>query len=1067
MTALAFACVLLVLPQLARRPTSRFSTTGKILVSFLQLNSLAADIPDGLESRVRSIMTGQGLALSGGIGASQLKCFLELDQLEVLLVFVALPFIIIALFAAARLAAAAAAAARRAAAARALSRRVAAYASPLGPPTEAPPCDCVACAAAGAPRGLLASPLYRRLRAETVIVVFLCYPAISRRVLEAFNCLQLGDPGAGGAALLRGDFTVSCASPRYALHRALVAGPALLLFCAGVPAASVLFLWRAMRRLKYEVEQTKREELRGALRERFGFVLGSYKLRCFYYEGAVMTRKLALVAVSVFMPGVPLLQAAAGVCISALSAVAAAWVRPYRESLENRLEMLSCLGVAWTYFGAMLVAQARAPPAPLPLTRQVGGAGGGGREGLRGGLSLAVLATNCAVAALFLSFMARRAPGRPCRRLSPSPRLAQLVDLNARARPAARPLPARPAPPRTSPCAASRPGPPPPRRGAPAQRPHQRGGAERRVLFAALSSGSGSGSGLLSPASSLTPSRPAPAGGLVGAGTPGSSRRASFSLTPAGTGRRGSGGALRRIAASARFAVEVVRSLKEAPAPDTAREAPDEEAGPCAPSPPRPAPLSPGLARHPFLDLSAEGAPSPAPEARSPARRRAGPSARGSPAQAGDSPWARSPCRHPHGGGGGGGGVGSGEAQVGPQDQPVRGSPGAAEGSPVGEGEEGAGPEAPSTRPSAGARSARGAPLPPPPAPPRAAGPVRGGVRADAGVGPGGAGGAGAELGMDEAGLRDELAALSAESRSRYSWLARAGLVREEGRHVFLSHRGRIIALDLVRHQRVLQLWFADRPREHPARSAAIQREIAEWKERRARARVPAPPRPLPPDSCATCATTRGAGAGVSPAPVPVPAPVSDLILPHPPGGALDREEGGCGAGSGAAGSGGGCSLRDCERHGEPRRKPSFFWATGPSGAAQLSSSHPSAAPCRASPEPQPSPAGMVGGGACGLLASPNSSSLSSIASQALLGRASRGPSPPAAPPRARGPLPSREPALVLPLLQPPLETPRAPPEAPASPHPAPTRTPPRGPAPSLPPGAFRAARLPPRPPEA
>jgi len=90
-------------------------------------------------------------------------------------------------------------------------------------------------------------------------------------------------------------------------------------------------------------------------RTAFGFLSDGYKRKFFWWEAAVLVRKLALLLVAVVLsPDDGFLQAFSAVCVLAVSMVVQAWAQPYETTMINVLDMTAMAAVFATRLGAIL-----------------------------------------------------------------------------------------------------------------------------------------------------------------------------------------------------------------------------------------------------------------------------------------------------------------------------------------------------------------------------------------------------------------------------------------------------------------------------------------------------------------------------------------------------------------------------------------------------------------------------------------------------------------------------------------------------------------------------------------
>ena len=127
--------------------------------------------------------------------------------------------------------------------------------------------------------------LETRFISSLVIIVFLIHPTITQYMIDMFNCLDFD-----GDLRLMGDLQVVCWTGMHWYMTYFCALPCIFLWGLGIPAAT----WVLMNNEKERLTTV-------AAKEKFGFLYNGYKRETFYWEIVTMYRKIACIAVAVFL----------------------------------------------------------------------------------------------------------------------------------------------------------------------------------------------------------------------------------------------------------------------------------------------------------------------------------------------------------------------------------------------------------------------------------------------------------------------------------------------------------------------------------------------------------------------------------------------------------------------------------------------------------------------------------------------------------------------------------------------------------------------------------------------
>eukprot|EP00753_Platysulcus_tardus_P017046 PLAT6226.1.p1 GENE.PLAT6226.1~~PLAT6226.1.p1 ORF type:complete len:931 (-),score=483.24 PLAT6226.1:141-2882(-) len=175
-------------------------------------------------------------------------------------------------------------------------------------------------------------------QSSIIILLFLVHTKLTRELFKAFDCVDVA-----GTSYLRSDMSVQCYTGAHATALP-VAAVLCVLYAVGIPCAGLFVLYRFRAQLRDD-----------SVVKRFGFMYGGYVLSDWrrYWEAIVMLRKVAIVAIAVFIP-TPFLQLFAATVVMMLSLLLHTLVHPYEEELLNKLDTLSIMTTLLTQMVSLL-----------------------------------------------------------------------------------------------------------------------------------------------------------------------------------------------------------------------------------------------------------------------------------------------------------------------------------------------------------------------------------------------------------------------------------------------------------------------------------------------------------------------------------------------------------------------------------------------------------------------------------------------------------------------------------------------------------------------------------------
>ena len=292
-------------------PESLTVSIFKVIVTWLQLASLAANVKVPMSAEVQEMLEYESLGNVSPFSLSSFNCVAQVNYYQRFYLCAAVPLMCVGL------------------SALVLAARVA-----LGRKRQ---------------RGLQ----FDTFVMITQMLLFLTYTMVTESVMSVFKCRELD---ANGLSVLSADVSVQCGTPEH--RQAVSVGLAMLaLHTVGVPLQAACQMWRYRARLG-----------EAGMRVRYSFYFENYRADLYWYECFGMLRKAGLVA------AVTLLQDHVGMQVFTVSWVALVYLtmhthfKPYEFAVLNELETGALFVSAATLTSCVFFHTL--PDGPDPVARQ-------------------------------------------------------------------------------------------------------------------------------------------------------------------------------------------------------------------------------------------------------------------------------------------------------------------------------------------------------------------------------------------------------------------------------------------------------------------------------------------------------------------------------------------------------------------------------------------------------------------------------------------------------------------------------------------------------------------------
>jgi len=164
---------------------------------------------------------------------------------------------------------------------------------------------------------------------QSLVIIFLLYPLLSRTAFSIFNCQTLGPE----ERWHRDDFSVDCNSSKHTFV-AVLAIVGIAVYPVGVPVVFLYLLWRDEQQRVPGAEQT----VSVAADSSFHFLRADYKSKYYFYECVILLEKMLLTGLLAFVDQGSTTQAFVGGCIAFAFFAIQVKTWPFVATIDNVLK---------------------------------------------------------------------------------------------------------------------------------------------------------------------------------------------------------------------------------------------------------------------------------------------------------------------------------------------------------------------------------------------------------------------------------------------------------------------------------------------------------------------------------------------------------------------------------------------------------------------------------------------------------------------------------------------------------------------------------------------------------
>jgi len=184
-----------------------------------------------------------------------------------------------------------------------------------------------------------------------LVALYIIHPMIASSILTSFNCTHV--PGPGGGNYMTSDMSINCDSTRYRTYVSAV----IVYFLIYVVGGPVWVLWRIHKNKDAIIGALSLSgNASGESAYRYVYFTRGYKSSTIVWEGVVLFRKLAVVAIAALIKGGLQLVWVAVILVGCMCLTIERM--PYNSRLDNRLEIISlaalCLSLVLAFHSFFL-----------------------------------------------------------------------------------------------------------------------------------------------------------------------------------------------------------------------------------------------------------------------------------------------------------------------------------------------------------------------------------------------------------------------------------------------------------------------------------------------------------------------------------------------------------------------------------------------------------------------------------------------------------------------------------------------------------------------------------------
>mmetsp|Transcript_3860 Transcript_3860/g.6766 ORF Transcript_3860/g.6766 Transcript_3860/m.6766 type:complete len:1674 (-) Transcript_3860:431-5452(-) len=168
--------------------------------------------------------------------------------------------------------------------------------------------------------------VFDKFIATAAIALFMVYPGVSLTTLKLFRCKNLGTDH----SFLVHDMHIQCYTPEHKYYILVLGVPSILVYIIGIPLVTLAILYRGRKHLtdpRFEI--------------RFAFLYKGYKEEFYWWEMAVITRKILVIFITIYFASSVWLQTLLALGVLVIAVLANGRAMPYEWKIVAYLDLVS------------------------------------------------------------------------------------------------------------------------------------------------------------------------------------------------------------------------------------------------------------------------------------------------------------------------------------------------------------------------------------------------------------------------------------------------------------------------------------------------------------------------------------------------------------------------------------------------------------------------------------------------------------------------------------------------------------------------------------------------------
>lgn len=179
----------------------------------------------------------------------------------------------------------------------------------------------------------------QKIIGSMIVQLFFFQPTLVKYNFTMFNCTEIGT----GHYFMTEDLDIQCWESLHLKYTLFVVLPSIFIWCIGIPACLLVFLYKNRKDLNDISEKLK-----------YGFLYKGFKSEVYYWEFIIFLRKILIISCSVFLQNVSVaIQALVVFVIISTGFILQERMQPYCYQQLNKMEIRSIVVSGATIYSGM------------------------------------------------------------------------------------------------------------------------------------------------------------------------------------------------------------------------------------------------------------------------------------------------------------------------------------------------------------------------------------------------------------------------------------------------------------------------------------------------------------------------------------------------------------------------------------------------------------------------------------------------------------------------------------------------------------------------------------------